>query len=434
MSWIKARFGDVVRIAPLALVTGACAAKGEVLVPATTNLSSYEAVWMAEPTLGGQAIEKDIPPVADLIAGGLRNLGYVVSDAEPGIAERARYMVLEWTLANHLGYCGVDLFFTEGTSGDTIFAVHGRSSDGGRALTQWKNAVPLAMEQIPPNYASFAQSPSTDLGRGLEPDHDREASEVSGQLRREGRDIALLIAGNEYEHWPDLQNPLVDARAIGEVLDEIYGFEVHLVENPTRLQVLDSLDYYASRTYSGEDQLLIFMAGHGSFDEQVIQDGYFVAKDTELEEADKYKDTAVKYEFLRRRLASATAKHVLLVLDACYGGTFDEHISQTAARGEDPYELTDPAVYVSRKMQLTTRRYLTSGGKERVPDGRPEEHSPFARLLLETLRGEGGQDGLLTLADIYAKLQRVNPEPRAGEFERNEPGSDFVFVAAPWEP
>jgi pSer/pThr/pTyr-binding forkhead associated (FHA) protein len=248
-------------------------------------------------------------------------------------------------------------------------------------------------------------------------------------VEREGKDFALLIAINEYENWSDLANPVVDARAIGEELERTYGFEVDLVENPAVEEIRDLVHEYASRPYSEQDQLLVFVAAHGSFDEQFIQDGFIAARDSKKEVDDPYKLTAIQYSWLRRRLASATAKHVLLVLDACYGGTFDERVTLAGTRGDDPYELVDPATYIGRKMQLTTRRYITSGGKERVPDGRPEEHSPFARRLLEALRSYGGEDGLLTLAEVHTRLQLVEPEPRAGEFDRNEPGSDFVFLA-----
>jgi len=85
--------------------------------------------------------------------------------------------------------------------------------------------------------------------------------------------------------------------------------------------------------------------------------------------------------------------------------------------------------FIARKLQYKTRLFLTSGGKEYVPDGRPGYHSPFARKLLEALRTYGGHDGLLTISKVYADLEAINPEPRKGEFGENEPGSDFLFIA-----
>ena len=63
-----------------------------------------------------------------------------------------------------------------------------------------------------------------------------------------------------------------------------------------------------------------------------------------------------------------------------------------------------------------------------MPDGRPGHHSPFARKFIEGLRTYGGNDGILTYKDIFSNVEMVSPEPRAGEFGDNEPGSDFLFI------
>jgi hypothetical protein len=72
--------------------------------------------------------------------------------------------------------------------------------------------------------------------------------------------------------------------------------------------------------------------------------------------------------------------------------------------------------------------YLSSGGKEYVPDGRPGQHSPFTRKFLEALRSYGGEDGVLTINEILSYIEKVDPQPRFGEFGNNEPGSDFLFI------
>ncbi len=115
-------------------------------------------------------------------------------------------------------------------------------------------------------------------------------------------------------------------------------------------------------------------------------------------------------------------------MDACFGGTFDPVIAKAGSRGEDDYELTKPE-FVKRKLRFKTRLYLTSGGKEYVPDGRPGSHSPFARKLLEALRNYGGKDGVVTMNELNTYLEKLEKLPRSGEFGDNEPGSDFVFVA-----
>ncbi|MBP6721260.1 MAG: hypothetical protein KA239_02995, partial [Bacteroidia bacterium] len=85
--------------------------------------------------------------------------------------------------------------------------------------------------------------------------------------------------------------------------------------------------------------------------------------------------------------------------------------------------------FINRKLQFKTRRYLTSGGKEYVPDGAPGSHSPYARKFLDALRNYGGHDRIMTLAELVLYFERLMPEPRFGEFGGNEPGSDFLFIA-----
>ena len=84
--------------------------------------------------------------------------------------------------------------------------------------------------------------------------------------------------------------------------------------------------------------------------------------------------------------------------------------------------------FIQRKQKYKTRLYLTSGGKEYVPDGRPGHHSPFARKFLESLRNYGGNDRILTMNEIIQYIERVEPQPRFGEFGDNEPGSDFLLL------
>jgi len=85
--------------------------------------------------------------------------------------------------------------------------------------------------------------------------------------------------------------------------------------------------------------------------------------------------------------------------------------------------------FIARKLKYKTRKYLTSGGKEYVPDGRPNQHSPFARQFLRALRNFGGDDKILTLGEVISYVERVEPQPMFGNFQGNEAGSDFLFIA-----
>jgi len=245
--------------------------------------------------------------------------------------------------------------------------------------------------------------------------------------RSERRDYAVLFATDEYDSWGDLVNPVNDAKTIAKELEESYGFEVELVLNNSIDDILIKLRDYATKSYLDDDQLFIFFAGHGQFDD-VYKTGYIVG--TNSKKIDPAKTSYLSHSVLRDVVDNIPAKHIFLTMDVCFGGTFDRTIASAGSRGEDGiYQEITQAEFIQRKLRFKTRKYLTSGGKEYVPDGRPGQHSPFARKFIEALRSYGGSDKILTLGEITNYVSRINPEPRFDEFGNNEPGSDFVFVA-----
>lgn len=236
---------------------------------------------------------------------------------------------------------------------------------------------------------------------------------------------ALLFASNRYEHWQDLINPIADAQALAKVLNQIYRFDTDLVINATKEQILLKIKEYILKTYQNGDQLLIFFAGHGQYDE-LFGEGYLVTTDSKTD--DETKSSYLAYSTLRTYINSIPCPHILLVMDACFAGTFDPQLAQARHRGAKS-TITDRETFIRQQQQAKTRRYITSGGKEYVSDGLPGQHSPFVRQLLEALHSRGGEDGILTLNELMSYLQHVNPKPHAGEFGSNEPGSDFLFIS-----
>ena len=178
--------------------------------------------------------------------------------------------------------------------------------------------------------------------------------------------------------------------------------------------------------YSEDDQLFIFIAGHGTFNDD-FREGYIVTKNSLKDDPEV--SSYLSHSQLRNIIDQIPCRHIFLVIDACYGGTFDEKIARRG--GPNPYEDATNREFIYRKMQFKTRRFLTSGGKEYVPDGLPGHNSPFARRILEALRNYGGSSGILTINGIRAYVERAIPEPHDGEWGENEPGSDFIFVARP---
>ncbi|MBV9241607.1 MAG: caspase family protein, partial [Acidobacteria bacterium] len=177
-----------------------------------------------------------------------------------------------------------------------------------------------------------------------------------------------------------------------------------------------------------DDQLFIFIAGHGYY-KDALPEGFLIFKDgSALDKSDEACldcQKWLRYADLRNIIDNIGCRHIFVVIDACFGGTFGGE----KRRGDDPmYEDITNMKLIERKMPFKTRLYLTSGGKVYVPDGVSGHHSPFARRFIEALRSYGGNAGLLTLNGILSHVERTDPTPTNGEFKSNEPGSDFFFI------
>ena len=235
---------------------------------------------------------------------------------------------------------------------------------------------------------------------------------------------ALLFATNVYDSYSELINPVVDASSLSAEFANNYKVIVELVENPTLNETVKKIREYATMKYTPQDQLFIFFAGHGIYD-RIFKEGYVISKDSKS--SDETKTSYLSHSNLRTMINNIPCDHVFLVMDVCFGGTFDPLIA-SSHRGARMYEEISTEDFIERKSKYKTRLYLTSGGNEYVPDGRPGHHSPFMRKFLEALRNYGGGDGIVTVNEILPYVEKVDPQPRYGEFGDNEPGSDFLFV------
>lgn len=243
-----------------------------------------------------------------------------------------------------------------------------------------------------------------------------------------GKNYALLIANNNYQNWSQLYNPINDAKAFAKDLEEIYGFTTEVIENCNQEDFEVKIREYASREYADNDQLLIFYAGHGHFVSNGNgKDGVgaLVMTDSEPKTARSLK-SYMTHANLRSLISAIPCRHTLYIADACFGGTIDRKIEKS--RGEQDDIIKDRQNYFNRIMSYEAHWYLTSGGKEYVPDGRPGGHSPFMYKILEAMRSGGGRDGMLTLEEIQSYLTGLKVEPVLGELDQNEPGSNFLFI------
>jgi len=263
----------------------------------------------------------------------------------------------------------------------------------------------------------------TKLSRGTKLMDETNLKDTS---RSSLKNYALIIGTNIYQNWPALKNPILDASTIADELSEKYHFKVDLLLDPTREEILRKLMDLQREAYDSLSQLLLFISGHGNYIEET-KTGYLVPKDGLSHEKDPFMDSFIPYYALQKIVNNIRCPHVLVVLDVCYGGTFDE---ESAWKGPDFPEYSDISKeeLIKRKIKYQSKLYVTSGGKEYVPDGRPGYHSPFAYKFIEALITNYDKNEVLTYPKLCTFLEKLQPEPRHGTFRGNQPGGDFLFV------
>jgi hypothetical protein len=257
------------------------------------------------------------------------------------------------------------------------------------------------------------------------------AQSEAQSFRLPGKSVALLIGTDTYNatnEWARLSSPVLDASTIAKTLAADFSYDTTVVRNATKSEVIRRIVEHGKSASSNDDWSFIFIAAHGYFDEERSQ-GYLVFRDSRPRQDDVARSTYLSLTELRGIVEGFRAGHVMLVIDACYAGTIDPDIrfgTDRAARAGRP-EVEESLL---RRAQYRSRMYLTSGGKEYVPDGRPGAHSPFAAALLGALRQASNEGAALTFNQILGHMAAaaVQPLPRHNNFRGHEPGGDFLLV------
>ncbi len=252
--------------------------------------------------------------------------------------------------------------------------------------------------------------------------------ETGDQFALNRKDYAIFFATDNYDDqskWSNLKNPIKDATAIATILHDKYGFDTVIIRNPTLLQIEENMKRLCQINFSDNDQMFMFFSGHGYFYDDT-KEGFIVSKDSK----EDYTTTYFPYSRLRDMLTKQPCKHIFLVLDVCYSGTFFNTIASSKGENEAASKGvkfgdsdSNTASYIASSKYIT-RMVMTSSGKETVSDG--IVHSPFATELLRILRTSN--QSILTAYDLMQAVQNVPPFPKIGAFEGNEPGSNFYFI------
>ena len=238
---------------------------------------------------------------------------------------------------------------------------------------------------------------------------------------------ALIVGINNYQSASPLGYAINDAEAIAKLLIDEFGFDEENVllltdANATRARIMDSFLSYASKS-DINDRILFFFAGHGhTVSGRQGEVGFLVPYDGEPRSL----STLIRWDELTRNAELIPAKHVLFVMDACYGGLA---ITRSLAPGSMRF-LKDMLLRYSRQV-------LTAGkANEIVADagGPIPGHSVFTGHFIEALKGKAAsEDGIITangvMAYVYERVARDQQSHQTPHYGFIEGDGDLIFKA-----
>ncbi len=247
-----------------------------------------------------------------------------------------------------------------------------------------------------------------------------------------GSRYALLIGSNNYQKgkpmWQDLTNPIVDAKAIANLLESNFGYEVELLLDPTANEIIKALSLI-SKKLKENDQFICFIAGHGDYDPDFFDDGFMVLSESMSLSKDPYRRSYLPFSQVGNIIDNLPCKQVLLMVDVCFGGAFDQKLSNGPMRSKNSvYDDVSIDEVIKSHSTKTTRIVMSSGSLNVVPDGYHLKHSPFAFRMIAALESKGGASGVITSNQLYEMVSRLPSKPFKGELNGNEPGSEFFLI------
>jgi uncharacterized caspase-like protein len=137
-----------------------------------------------------------------------------------------------------------------------------------------------------------------------------------------GTSWALVIGINEYRIAAPLGYAKQDAEAFARILESDFGFAhgkvLLLLDNDaTREKILSSFLSFANDPIEPDDRVAVFFAGHGCTRlGNRGEVGFLVPVDGDPNNL----ASLIRWDDLTRNAELVPAKHMVFVMDACYGG------------------------------------------------------------------------------------------------------------------
>jgi TPR repeat protein len=207
-----------------------------------------------------------------------------------------------------------------------------------------------------------------------------------------GRFYALIIGNDSYAAFPELAGAGGDAKAVAALLQSRYGYDVRVLANANRFEMLSALNDLREKL-TDNDNLLVYFAGHGELD--ASRQGYWLPVDAQIGQSSSW----ISNRAISDILTTVQARHVLVIADSCYSGTMTRSSLATFGGGMADSQWGD---WVKTMVAGRSRTALTSGGVQPVADAASKGgHSVFAAALLTVLRDN---NQLLTGQQLFREI------------------------------
>ncbi len=254
-----------------------------------------------------------------------------------------------------------------------------------------------------------------------------QVAEIKRSIKRKSWFFGIGI--DDYVEFPKLQNAVRDVDTVLDLMLEHYDVEMDttimlLNEEATEENIIDKFDFLATNL-GPEDKLMIYYSGHGHLNTNT-ELGYWIPVDAKKGKSSRY----VLNSTIRDYIKAIDAKHVLLISDSCFSGSL-----LTRSSASD--------VMYNQLDERASRWAICSGRHdEKVYDGKPGGHSPFAESILDALKlNKQGLFNVGKLADMVLEQTRMNydqlPEGRP-LYGVGDKGGQYIFRKkgneAAWSP
>lgn len=223
------------------------------------------------------------------------------------------------------------------------------------------------------------------------------------------RKLALVIGCSEYEFAGLLANPLNDATAMKQKLEEL-GFDVMHIENPNLKQMKIGIDDFGTELEK-YDVGLFYFAGHGV---QVKGLNYLIPVDANLKNERTVEYDCVRVDRVLSHLEAAKTSVNLLILDACRNNPFER------SWGRD---LSQRGLAVMEAPKGSLIAYSTSPGKT-ASDGEGT-NGLYTGVLVSEIKAVN-----VTITQLFQKVRKSVMEKSKDEqvpWESTSLTADFYF-------